>query len=201
MPLSVERNDDDFQVPADGPRIIRQNIKRLFLGTNTSKAHFDNIGFAEVEILTPHKIFIAGLPEIETNDALVTARCIGWRYLLFAKRCPFAAAELSAMPNSQDVRFSRVVRNPGVSATFDILNSLGNRISDDSYELRFLRMRDIDFSGLWFHSYTHRENDFLRVLPPAPQGMEAGAEYPRDQFLGKIRDVANHVRESFLMSP
>ena len=201
MALFVENRDEGFEGPEPGLQIIRDNIASLFRVIQGGKPFFE-VDPASVSALTPHKIYVANLDDIgERVDVLNKARLIGWRYLIFGGERPIGSVELSIEPGSKRMDFSSVEKSPGVSETFSILNNLGDRVGDDDYELRLFRVSDLDLSALWFHSYTDESKDFVKVLPPAPNFMEVGVEYSREQFRVLINRLAEDVESSFLEIP
>lgn len=199
MALLIE--GDDEKIPPSGLQIVRENVSGFLRETKTRKAFVKKEAGTSFKVLTPHKIFIADLGGLEASDALAAARFIGWRYLLLADGKAVAAAELVVKKSPNSARFYQVIQNPGVAATLDILETIEDLVKDDDYELRFLRMRDVNFSGLWFHCYARPCKSFVSPLPPAPKGMESGAIYPRIDFLARIQGVAENVKKSFLMMP
>jgi len=210
MALHVQSEDDDFRIPAAGLQVIRRNVAHFSRPTAKRAAFLESAGKPGFQVLTPHKIYVAGLEDCPVHkDMLSTARRIGWRYLLFQRKEGeegegievVAAVELEAKTGSDEARFIRVVQGPAVKATFEILSSIGDRVKDSEFELRVLQVLDLNFSGLWFHCYDDREKDFVMPLPPVPDELKEKTSYSRAEFLPLMEEIAKKVKAAFLEAP
>jgi hypothetical protein len=130
---------------------------------------------------------------------------VGWRYILFSGdgEVSLAAAEIAIEEGSQQAAFLRVARRPDVEATVAELeqSKMGPKVAGDKFELRYLRIWDVNFFGLWLHCTTSPEKSFVIPLPPVPPGLEVGEDISRAMFNERIKAVAQGVVERFLKSP
>ncbi|HXO20216.1 MAG TPA: hypothetical protein VOA87_09885 [Thermoanaerobaculia bacterium] len=204
MGLQVE-SDPSYKIPTDGVAIFSEYMAPLFTDTEQRKGLFRTISPDSVRVMTPHKIYVAGLADAEGPDVLDAATPVGWRYLLFSgkKKTPFAAAEIAMDLENKNARFSRIVKSPRVPATAVELQEekIGPKVADDDYELRFLRIRDLSFFGLWLHCYANKDDDFVIPLPPVPRNMAASEKISRADLIPRLKAIAVEVRKRFLRRP
>jgi hypothetical protein len=200
MGLHLEK-DPDFRIPEGGLTIVSENVTPLCQDSYQHKAFFGDVNVEGLRALTPHKIYVADLEAVEGPDVLAAASPAGWRYILVAGDEAVATAELAMDKGNQNVRFSRVAQGPCAKATIRELEGIAPQVADDEYELRFLRIRDLRFFGLWLHCYDHFEKDFVICLPPAPPGMEDGQRLTHEELINKIKAAAENIRTRFLRRP
>jgi hypothetical protein len=195
------QRDPDFVIPQDGLRIVAQYLSPTFFNRNEAEG-FEGLG-GGIKAMTPHKIYETDLDGIYSENIFDAAIVVGWRYVLFSGDQGVAAAEIAMEKGNKNLGFSRLVRGPDVEATVVELQQeeIRPKVADDDYELRFLRIWDVSFWGLWLHCYADAEKSFVIPLPPVPQGMEIGEQIPRSDFIRRIKAVADGVRKRFLRRP
>ncbi len=193
--------DPNLPIPGDGLNVIAQAVLPVLQSWDRGKI-FENMA-QDIKALTPHKIYETDLDGVESGDALGAVEFVGWRYILFSGEKSFAAAEIVIEDGSQKSGFSRVARGPDVEATVTELDQsrIGPKVAGDEFELRFLRIWDVRFCGLWLHCFASPEKSFVIPLPPVPANVEAGEDIPQTAFNERMQALAVGVVERFLMTP
>ena len=142
----------------------------------------------QLDVSTPHQVFIMGLDDISSGAGLDRAQPVGWRYLIEEAGRLIASAETTPAPDgTQEV--SQFTEGPFVAATDKAVKAIRKlpKLEAAGYELRLLRIPALYVMALWLNS---PENDLLIPLEPSPIGKE-GKAMPAAEFLSDLAERAN----------
>lgn len=155
-------------------------------------AGLQKLGAARVEDLelsTPHQVFVMGPDAAEAGGSLDRARPMGWRFLVESGGEVIASAESPEGPEQPEgagePSFSEgqiVASTAGAVKAARALPQLANA----GFDLRLLRIPAMYQNALWLHS---PHADLLIPLEPSPIG-DAGKVVPPPVFFRKLAEYA-----------
>jgi hypothetical protein len=177
-------------------------VLREALGALAQRGQFSSRGLrkARPEQLTatvPHQVFVLGLDSVAAEgEALERAQPAGWRYLLEVDKQVVASAE-TRLQEGERHSFSHVNDGPFVRGTVEALavaDSLRDETASET-ELRLLHVPGLYLMGLWLRPSGTADAERSRFIPiaPTPPGFEAGRVYSGEEFLARVRELAQAV--------
>jgi hypothetical protein len=140
----------------------------------------------DVDVSTPHQVFVLGPDDIEDDGALQRAQPVGWRFLLESGGNVIAGAEVSETPERTFP--PSFYRSSSVGATATAINTARAlpQLEAAGFDLRLLRIPELYQVALWLHS---PHTDLLIPLAPSPIGNEGKITPPSVFFRELIAKV------------
>jgi hypothetical protein len=144
----------------------------------------------DVEVSTPHQVFVLGLDDIEAGGGLERAKPVGWRFLLESGGNVIAGAEVSETPERTFP--PSFYRSSFVGATATAIKAARAlpQLELAGFDLRLLRSAELYQVALWLHS---PHTDLLIPLAPSPVG-NAGKVTPPSVFFQRLTAQARDYR-------
>jgi hypothetical protein len=175
-----------LQLPGP-PNGVHDKVRsRLHAFADTSKFSTKALRKArkeDLDVSTPHQVFVMGLNDITSGGRLETAQPVGWRYLIEESGQLIASAETSSAPDGTE-EVSAFTEGPFVAATDKAVKAIRKlpKLEAAGYELRLLRIPALYVMALWLHSLV---DDLLIPLEPSPIG-KAGKPMPAAEFFDDL---------------
>lgn len=151
----------------------------------------------DVEVSTPHQVFVLGPDDIEADGGLERAQPVGWRFLLESGGNVIAGAEVSETPERTFP--PSFYRSSSVGATATAIKAARAlpQLEAAGFDLRLLRIPELYQMALWLHS---PHTDLLIPLAPSPIGNE-GKITPPSVFFRELIAAAREYRARRVPSP
>jgi len=144
----------------------------------------------DLELSTPHQVFVMDPDDAEAGGGLARARPVGWRFLVESGGEVLASAESADQlegPGSPSFAEGQAVTS---TATAVRAAQALPQVAKGGFELRLLRIPAMYLTALWLHA-SHA--DLLIPLDPSPIGDE-GKVVPPTVFFRKLADLARDMQ-------
>lgn len=137
---------------------------------------------------SPHEVYVLGLKDLLSEDALGAAQMTGWRYLLGDEATAVSSAE-TIVTGGGEHRFARFNSGPFVASTVTALETVADmpQVQTENVAPRLLTVPALNLMAIWVHGSA---DDVLVPLAPAPQGVEAGRQYDPAELFAGLQDQA-----------
>jgi hypothetical protein len=163
--------------PEEAFQIVSDVIDNLAGSPEAEKMSLTDPASCQVEM--PLGVYVLGLDDV-SQDALATARQVGWRYTVYCEGQPIVAAEVRA-PAGEAIKFSHINQGQFVEATVAAMKQAESleEVAESDYEARFLKIPALYVIALWLHSDT---DDVLIPMPPTFDTLTPNEPYSAEEF-------------------
>jgi hypothetical protein len=177
----------DFAVPPEQSlEALRSGISRLSGSESATPVNsFASVAKVDGEPSYPHQVYSIRLDQLTSDIELWQLQPVSWRY--FIKPDPHPTfAEVNIKADGPIHKFAHCNTGLVSTSTFAAIQ----RFSNDprllgSYELRMLRIVDLNFAALWFADKSAR-NDMFVPLRGANLGLDSEKLYSRQDLLSEL---------------
>jgi hypothetical protein len=127
-----------------------------------------------------------GSKHLRDGKSLDDLRPVAWRQLVHQGGDPVALSEVVIDP-TEGTQLAQLNYGPLVESLANELARPGRSVDTFDGHVRFLQIPALYMMALW---YQGPKENFVVPLSPAPETLEAGREYPVDEFLTIVRRMA-----------
>ena len=139
----------------------------------------------ENEATAPHPVFTVDPQDIARGKLLEAAKLIGWRFLIL--QGDHAVASGTVVESDGNMVLSSINEGRLVGLTLDSLSAaeLADEVKDKDFELRYLEIRSLYFTGVWLHS--DDENYIIPLEDSQAAGIAAHSLQPEATILEMLQ--------------
>lgn len=173
--------------PSDVPDKVTTKLHEFAAGAKFSTKALRGARADQLDLSTPHQVFVMGLDAVTAGAGLAAAQPVGWRFLVTHNGQPIASAETMQKPDGTN-EASQFTEGPFVDATDKALHGLHNlpQLEAAGFELRLLHVPALYVMALWLHAPTA---DLLVPLAPSPIKKD-GKLLPPAEFFADLSELA-----------
>jgi hypothetical protein len=180
MPLNIP------EPPGRARDKTRSTLDVVARGRGAGLRKLDAARAEDLELSTPHQVFVMGPDAAQAGAGLDRARPVGWRFLVESGGEVIASAESPELPEGDGApSFSEGQVVASTAAAVKTALALP-QVAKGRFDLRLLQIPAMYLTALWLHS---PNADLLMPLEPSPIGDE-NKVVPPPVFFRKLTEFA-----------
>jgi len=177
-------------------RLVLQGITDLMSRTDGGPAEFAGHDPAAISVEYPHLVYDLSALEVLLGHSRAGAQLSSTRYLVLDGSESLAAVEVRTRQPDGSPFIANVNFGPFAVRFIDAVND-SSEVSGEgiNFEVTLLRCSAIGVTAIWWQS-SDPTLDRVRVIPPAPVGVDTATDYRFDTYMKLLQPLARNVINS-----
>jgi hypothetical protein len=180
-----------LRIPEPPEQLSDVIVSRLHAVAATPERRLRSLRGAEPATPTPMSpipIYVLGLSDLLSADALSKARLSGWRFLLQDSLAQTVSCADTIELDGQQ-RFAQFTTGPFVASIPHAITRAEELTQDqaEDAELRLLSVPALHLTATWVHT---NQSDLLAPLAPTPAGLREDTSYTPPDLIDAVRTLA-----------